>query len=938
MRIQEDQSGSAFFVMSPDCKNSSDVARSNAKSRQMYRKKLNEQRRQQVAQCPQCQARRASIKEKKAYTPITVTEPLELVGMDLIGKLTPTESGYQYICVMVDYFTKWPEAYPLKSKSAADVTECIIDFFYKFGALKRLLTDQGREFVNKVNYSVCEKLGIMRSLCSPYHPQTNGLVEKLNGTIQRSLTKMVGEKPSSWDQHLKATLFALRTKKQITTKYSPYYLMFGREARYPCEVPSDYEVSHEKVEAMVEKEAFSDGSIQHKKCMKSVQINIQKSQDKLRKRKMERGHDDSFVVGDKVLVRNKRQECRKGGEMDKDMLGPFSIVNTDGKNVDVASEKGKVIKFNMDHLKKYVEPEPHIPKKWVSSPSHAPPSPTQGITPSRQSNSPTTPMCSKYLPIQCSATTEDKPLQTSANTTQASNTEEQVYGVTFTYAIVLTDATRKHNQPMADTRASLDARGEICIVPVELALCIQEMIKLKYFTLEYLNKKIVTFPYQHADKSDKPHPIPKNFAGKKTIGGNGHENLTLLRLLPLMDGNMVPEEDGFWNVLMDLKEVVEVVLSPKFDEDSIQYLQTKIQDHRHILQEVFPEFRLLPKHHYLEHYPDLIRCFGPLVHLWTMRFEDDGSTPEIHAACLHCHRNIAVKVTLTGRTESVDDLIAILLEKVKPRLDFEFTLQYEDADFNGQLSCLIDIQELPEKGTLKVVRSESDASSLASSDTEILPHVPVSERRKTWPDIFPVPTFSYEVEHVLEEGNIAYDRSGKTLKLSRAQKHNILESMASVIHGFKPYPSDRDVGMAAEALVKAHPCLKEPGSENGWYGWKISLKFKMGNYRTKLARSGCLEVSVNTGKRSKNNPDKDPPHSNIKRARRAEVNFLPNFPKGQNQASLEEMRLNILHEVEKIEKMGRGDVLPTVPINMQTEGGVQSLSRDRGHTTSYQLP
>lgn len=48
------------------------------------------------------------------------------------------------------------------------------------------------------------------------------------------------------------------------------------------------------------------------------------------------------------------------------------------------------------------------------------------------------------------------------------------------------------------------------IVPVELALCIQEMIKLKYFTLEYLNKKIVTFPYQHADKTNKPHPIPKN--------------------------------------------------------------------------------------------------------------------------------------------------------------------------------------------------------------------------------------------------------------------------------------------------------------------------------------------------------------------------------------------------------------------------------------------
>ncbi|KAI4811340.1 hypothetical protein KUCAC02_014250, partial [Chaenocephalus aceratus] len=150
------------------------------------------------------------------------------------------------------------------------------------------------------------------------------------------------------------------------------------------------------------------------------------------------------------------------------------------------------------------------------------------------------------------------------------------------------------------------------------------------------------------------------------------------------------------------------------------------------------------------------------------------------------------------------------------------------------------------------------------------------ERQKTWPDIFPVPTFSYEVEHVLGEGNSAFETYGKTLKLNRGQKHNILESMAAVMHKFKPYPSDRDVGMAAEAL--------------------------MGNYRTKLARSGCVEVAVNAGKKSINNPDKDHPHSKIKRARRAEVNYLPNFPRGENQTSLEEMRIQILQEVEKSEK------------------------------------
>lgn len=81
-----------------------------------------------------------------------MSQPFELIGMDLIGKVVKTEDNNQYIAVMVDYFTKWPEAYPLTSKSAADVAQCIIKFFYRFGAPKRILTDQGKEFVNEVCY------------------------------------------------------------------------------------------------------------------------------------------------------------------------------------------------------------------------------------------------------------------------------------------------------------------------------------------------------------------------------------------------------------------------------------------------------------------------------------------------------------------------------------------------------------------------------------------------------------------------------------------------------------------------------------------------------------------------------------------------------------------------------------------------------------------
>lgn len=71
--------------------------------------------------------------------------------MDLIGKLNMSTNGNQYICVLIDYFTKWVEAYSLASKTAEDVTACIVQTIYRFGAPKRILTDQGREFVNQVS-------------------------------------------------------------------------------------------------------------------------------------------------------------------------------------------------------------------------------------------------------------------------------------------------------------------------------------------------------------------------------------------------------------------------------------------------------------------------------------------------------------------------------------------------------------------------------------------------------------------------------------------------------------------------------------------------------------------------------------------------------------------------------------------------------------------
>ena len=91
-----------------------------------------------------------------------------------------------------------------------------------------MISDQGREFVNQVESELLELTGIEHRVTSAYHPQTNGLTERFNQTLQTALLKVVNDKQTDWDYHLPGILYAYRISKQKATKYSPFELMFCR--------------------------------------------------------------------------------------------------------------------------------------------------------------------------------------------------------------------------------------------------------------------------------------------------------------------------------------------------------------------------------------------------------------------------------------------------------------------------------------------------------------------------------------------------------------------------------------------------------------------------------------------------------------------------------------------------------------------------------------
>uniref|UniRef100_A0A1A8B0E5 Integrase catalytic domain-containing protein n=1 Tax=Nothobranchius furzeri TaxID=105023 RepID=A0A1A8B0E5_NOTFU len=106
--------------------------------------------------------------------PIKVREPWELLGMDLIGPLPETRLGNRYVLTMTDLYTKWVIAEPLKSKTAAEVSAVMTSKLYMFGMVRKIITDQGKEFVNQLNDSIFSMLNIKHAVSSAYHPQTNG--------------------------------------------------------------------------------------------------------------------------------------------------------------------------------------------------------------------------------------------------------------------------------------------------------------------------------------------------------------------------------------------------------------------------------------------------------------------------------------------------------------------------------------------------------------------------------------------------------------------------------------------------------------------------------------------------------------------------------------------------------------------------------------------
>ena len=193
------------------------------------------------AYCRSCDICQCSSAKGKAKAPMITmpifSVPFERVAIDLIGPVVPcSEEGHKYILTLIDYASSFPEAMPLKTITSASVAEALISIFSRVGIPKEILSDRRTQFTSELMSDVYDMVGIKPLFTTPYHPMCNGKIERQHAILKSILKKLCSLKPKTWHKFIPCALFAMRECPSDSTGFSPFEMLYGRQARGPLHI------------------------------------------------------------------------------------------------------------------------------------------------------------------------------------------------------------------------------------------------------------------------------------------------------------------------------------------------------------------------------------------------------------------------------------------------------------------------------------------------------------------------------------------------------------------------------------------------------------------------------------------------------------------------------------------------------------------------------
>lgn len=287
-----------------------------------YWPKMLEQITHEYKQCLQCLKNPLGPgKLTHSAIAIPITGVFDMIGIDSVEGF-PDVNGYHCVITIKDHASKLIMVEPTKSKSAEEATIVLWRWICTYGPPKKMMSDQGRQFVNDVITNLLSTFCIQHKITSPYHPETNGATEIINKMVTNCLRKLVKENPNNWPKLVPFVVLAYNNKVNNVTKYSPYVVVLGKSPnRF-----EDWTNKSNEDEATALLVRANEIRTMYEKTRPEVLQNINKAQTQQKKSQDNRSKkilDANLDIGTQVMLKTEGINPK----LNQMYTGPYTIVD-----------------------------------------------------------------------------------------------------------------------------------------------------------------------------------------------------------------------------------------------------------------------------------------------------------------------------------------------------------------------------------------------------------------------------------------------------------------------------------------------------------------------------------------------------------------------------------------------------------------------------------
>ena len=340
-----------------------------------YWEKMDDEIEKYVTSCQQCQQNKVSHQKAAGLLmPIKIPDrPGQQISLDLIGPLPKTARGSDAIVVFVDKFTKMTHYVATKmSITAPELARLFIQIIVRqYGVPESIVSDRDPRFTAHFWKAFWRQLQTTLAMSTAHHAQTDGQTERANRTLEDTMANFVEEDQRDWDLHLPLLELAVNSTKQASTGYSPFFMLYAREAVLPIDVMM-------KTKVVTGQNPAADKLAEELKDVWGKAIrSMKKAQQRQGEAVNRKRREVNFEVGDRVLLSTRHikmvgsKQLKRSVKFAEKFIGPYAIqkvVNANAYTLELPQQFQMHPTVNVTQLKRYVDGSSQFPSRKVKQP------------------------------------------------------------------------------------------------------------------------------------------------------------------------------------------------------------------------------------------------------------------------------------------------------------------------------------------------------------------------------------------------------------------------------------------------------------------------------------------------------------------------------------------------------------------------------------------